>query len=329
MKMYGLNRFRKVISVSLLSFGITVYASHLRADAVKEGKPTDSGAASGMPSPSMAQSADQVLITVDGKEITTQDYVGFLQSNPTVISRATSSDQGKVTALRELVGGYLLRRAMYDEKLLDKAGKEPSQNDIAKAYENLAERHFPLPPVPDDKAGLDYYKTHQDEYGIPDMFRLNEIYIKHPQNPDAPVLAAAKVRAEKALKRLEAGEAFADVAADITENKLGKVTRGDVGYVNVAEKPWLESALKGMGKGQRSGLIDTPAGFLILEITDIRPGLISPYANVRDKVLQTLREEEQRKLRDAYLRQLAKTVKIEVKQDGLKPLFPKGVFEAE
>lgn len=269
---------------------------------------------------------DQPMIMVDGEPVTSREYATFLQGNPTLVSRATSSEEGKAAALREMVSGYLIRKAMYAEGLVQKSETQPSQGEVIKAYEKLAEKHFPLPPNPDEKQAYAYYEAHPAEFGIPQMNRFNEVLFKAPKNADPAVDAAARERAEKALKRLEAGEKFDAVAVELTENPIGKVAKGDIGYVNPEDESWMKDAVKNLKVGDRTGILRSPTGYVILQMTDIRPGLISPYGNVRDKVIKNLRDAEQKKLRDAYVKGLAKDSKIEVVMPEIKVLFPNGVF---
>jgi parvulin-like peptidyl-prolyl isomerase len=269
---------------------------------------------------------DKPLLTVDSLPVTSRDYANFLQSHPSIVSRAANSREGKIEALRELVAVYLLRKAMYAEGLLKDPQKTPSTNDITVAYEKLAEKHFTLPPNPTDKEGLEYYQTHQADYGIPDMVRLSQILFKFPRESDQAVRNAARQRAEKALKRLESGEKFAKVAAEMTENPIGKVVGGDIGYVNPDEQEWMKMALKDMKPGGRTGVVESPVGYVILALTDVRPGLISPYPNVRDQVIKELRDSEQKKLRDIYVNGLAKEANIELLTPDMKALFPQGMF---
>lgn len=305
----------------LLSHGI-VGETYAKKAAEKPSAANKSSAATEAPAGPM----DQPLLTVDNLPVTSRDYANFLQSHPSIVSRAASSKEGKIDALRELVTVYLLRKAMYAEGLLKDPQKTPSTNDITVAYEKLAEKHFTLPPNPTDKEGLAYYQAHQGDYGIPDMVRLSQILFKFPREADQAVRNAAHQRAEKALKRLEAGEKFAEVAAEMTENPIGKVVGGDIGYVNPDEQEWMKLALKDMKPGARTGVVESPAGYVILAMTDVRPGLISPYANVRDQVIKTLRDSEQKKLRDIYVNALAKEAKIELLTPDVKALFPQGMF---
>jgi parvulin-like peptidyl-prolyl isomerase len=270
---------------------------------------------------------EQPLILVDDFIINSQDYLNFLQNNPAIMSRAANTETGKAEAIRELTRTYLLRKAMYDQKLLNKDDKEPpTPKTVAAAYEKLAKEHFPAPPAPDEKTAYAYYQAHQDNYGIPGNYRLNQILIKTPSNPNPAVLKAAEERAQVALQRLTAGEKFSAVASELTESAVGKLTAGDIGYVDPAEQPWLKDQLLKMKVGDRVGPMQSPEGVVILELTDIRPALISPYGNVRDKVIKDYRDEQQKKVRDAYVLELAKNVKIEVAAPSIQPLFPNGVL---
>lgn len=268
------------------------------------------------------------LIVVNGETLTSQSYIYFLQGNPTIVSRATSSEDGKAEALRELVASHLLKKALLDEGILKMDdGEAPPQKEVAEAYEKLAEKHFPLPPKPDEKLSYEYYQAHMNDYGIPAVTRLSEIYIKHPEGAGKAVVDAARERAKKIQARLAAGEQFSEVAAEETDNPVGKLTKGDIGFQQTEEIAWLKDAIKSLNVGGRTDLIETPTGFLILEVTDKRPALISPYANVRDKVMQALRDSGQKKQRDAYVRELAKTAKIEIIEPELKRLFKNGIFQ--
>jgi parvulin-like peptidyl-prolyl isomerase len=277
--------------------------------------------------PNKVAPMDQPLVKVEGQIITSRDYASFLQMNPQIISKAFDSEQGKAAAIREMVSVYLLRKAMYDEGLLAKEEKDPSAKLLSEAYEKLAEKHFPQPPMPHEAAGFAYYQAHESAYGIPAMLRLSEIQFKFAKGADEKVQATVRERAEKALKRLEAGEAFESVAVELTENPIGKVTRGDIGFAETGKQPWLDEALKSLQPGERTGLVKAETGYYIFKLTDTRKGLVSPYANVREAVIKAMREEEQKKLRDAYVKTLAQKSSIEITMPSIQQLYPKGMFE--
>jgi parvulin-like peptidyl-prolyl isomerase len=271
-----------------------------------------------------AQPVKVVMLKIDGEEITVQDYVNFLQRNQSYIT-ASMTPAGQAEALRAMVSSQLLRGDMVRKGLLPK-DPDKAKTALNKAYEKLAEAHFPLPPPPDEKAAYQVYLDHQNEYGIPEMVRVSQIQLRFPEGASEEQKLQARKRAEAALKRLEAGEPFAKLAGELTENPRAKVPQGDLGFMAREGDPWLSAAIKNLKVGEHTQVVESPVGFEILKLTDVRPALISPYPNVREKVIQRMRLEGQAKQRDAYVRELAKHAKIEVVQDDLKPLFPRGVF---
>ena len=269
---------------------------------------------------------DEPLIMVNGDPVTSRLYMNFLQAHPNIMAQAAGTEAGKKEALRELVTAVLLQNAMLDEGLLKKGGENPSQKQMIEAYEALAAKHFPLPPNPDDVQGYAYYQSHQNEFGIPPMIRLNEIFFKLNSGSDKAVEASVNDRAKKALERIKKNESFVKVADELTENPIGKLTHGDIGFVEIGDEKWMQDAVQPLKAGEYTDIIKSPKGLVILQVADIRPGLVSPYANVRDKVIKTLRDNKQKEARDPYVRELAKKSKIEVVSPHIKPLFPNGVF---
>lgn len=276
--------------------------------------------------PELAKPKPVVLFKVNNKEYTTPDYVGFLQRNQAYAQAAMTSDAGKVEAIRALIGGVLIKEAMEkDESLLPNKDKSTAK-EVGEAYEKLAEKHFPAPPTPDEATLYQYYQEHQQEFGIPEMVRVSQIQFRYPANASAKQKEEVKARAEAALKRLESGEDFGKLAEALTENPVAKLPKGDIGYIPRDSGEWLKAAVKGLKPGDRTGVIESDVGYELILVTDVRPAIISPYANVRDTVIKKLKDQQQTRLRDAYIRELAKGAKIELVEPKIKALFPNVVF---
>lgn len=266
------------------------------------------------------------MLKVNGKEFTVQDYASFLQRNMVYAESAMVSDQGKAEALRAMVGSDLVRDAMLKEPGLIANKDKPTREEYSAAYEKLAEKYFPIPPAPDEKAAYQYYLDHKDQYGLPDMVRVSQIQFRYPEHASEEQKKVAHDKAELAITRLGKGEDFSLVAEQMTENPLGKLPKGDLGFLVRDSDAWLKNAVKGMKAGDVTAILESPVGYEILSVTDLRPAMVSPYANVREKVIQAMKDEIQTKSRDEYIKKLAKGAKIEVVQDELKPLFPNGLF---
>lgn len=265
-----------------------------------------------------------VMLRINGEEITVEDYVNFLQRNP-VYLESSALDAGKAAAVQAMVANQLLRDDVLRKGLVASA-KKPTVAELREGYEKLAAQKFPAPPAPGDDAAYQFYQAHQNDYGIPEMVRVSQIQFRNPENATAEQKVAVKKRAEDALRRLNAGESFAKLAGELTENPRAKPPQGDLGFLGRMGDPWLTAAIQNLKVGEHTQVIESPAGYEILMLADVRPALISPYPNVRDKVIQRMRAEAQAKLRDAYVKDLAKNAKVELVQEDLKPLFPKGIF---
>ncbi len=269
---------------------------------------------------------DQPLIIVEGVNITARDYANFLQGNPSIVKNAFDSEAGKAEALREMVRIYLMRKAMYAEGLLSKDKPNPERKELTDAYEELANRHFPRPPKASDEAAYAYYEAHPGEFGIPGMTRVSQLLLVVPKNAGDTVKTEVRERAVKVLKRLEAGEPFAQLAKEQTENPLGRLTSGDIGFVDLDQQVWMKLAIAGLQQGQRTGVVESPDGFEILQVTDLRAALTSPFANVKEQAVKAVGDAAQKKVRDAYVQDLAAKAKIEVVMPTIQTLFPDGVF---
>lgn len=265
-----------------------------------------------------------VMVRVNDEEITVEDFVNFLQKNPTHIQAYTSND-GKANAIRSMVANALLRQRMTGDGLLSDSEKV-TEEKLKQSYSKFSEKHFPLPPAPAEKAVRRYYLQHQNDFSIPELARVSQVQFRVPEKATPEQKSAARKKAEVALERLKAGEPFAKVAEELTENPAAKTRGGDLGFFPRQEISWLRDALKDLKPGQYSRVIESPAGYEILLFTDVRPRLNSTYEDVRDKVAQRMQLEAQSKARKAYLDRLSKEAKIQIVQEELKPLFPKGIF---
>lgn len=280
-------------------------------------KPTVTGAGVGREQPKV------VLLTVNGHEITARDYAEHLQMNAAHVGAAINSPEARISIIRQLVASQLLKDKLKQDGVLN---EKQSQVEQSAALQKFAAEHFPLPKSVEEPVAYQYYQSHKDEFGIPEMVRVSQIQFLAAEDSSEKTRAEAKAKADAAFKRLQAGEPFPKLAAELTENPLGKVPEGDLGYLAIGATPWLKKSLDGVGVGKYTEVLESPAGFEILMVTDIRPAVITPYPNARDKVMKRVKVAEQQRLRDEYVASLGKTAKIEFKDADLKKLFPNGIY---
>jgi len=138
----------------------------------------------------------------------------------------------------------------------------------------------------------DYYRLHQDEYQQPKKVRARHILFRIPANATTPQIQAIVDRAKNVLNQAQGGEDFAALARKYSEDTSAG-NGGDLGYFSQTEmeKPFAEAAFS-LKKGEISDLVRTRFGIHIIKVEDIRDAVSSPLADVRERVVNALKQEK-------------------------------------
>lgn len=103
-------------------------------------------------------------------------------------------------------------------------------------------------------------------------YRLSHILISIPAGAGDDTLKAAREKAEDALRRVDAGEDFGDIAIRVSDGQQA-LERGDLGWRKGSQIPSLfADAVSAMKVGETSSLITGPTGFHIIKLVDKRSG---------------------------------------------------------
>lgn len=255
------------------------------------------------------------LAKVGERELTIGDFRQF----------AIASGMGDLA--RTPTGQIQLLRLLIEETLLDKALEleglvkaDADRDSRIKAMADLQKKYFPLPPMPDQNAVRAYYDANREQFGIPELVRMVQIQFRADQ--DKPGSPNARQRAEQALKRLEKGEDFHKVAVELTESPRGREIGPDRGFLPRNPEPWLRDAVKGLNPGQRTGIVQSPAGYEILLVTDWRAPLIAEFATVQNEVAERVRQSAQQQARDAYIKTIAPKIGVTIIRQGMENANP-------
>jgi peptidyl-prolyl cis-trans isomerase D len=139
--------------------------------------------------------------------------------------------------------------------------------------------------VPDEEALRATYEERIDEFMEPAQRRIRHILLAVPA--DADESAAGEVR-EKALalrERILAGEPFAAVAEEASEDPGSAAAGGDLGLVgrNVMD-PAFEQAAFGLELNTVSEPVRSRFGYHLIEVTEVQGGEVKPFEAVRDEL---------------------------------------------
>lgn len=134
-----------------------------------------------------------------------------------------------------------------------------------------------------------YYEAEADRYAVTEERRVSQILIE----PEGDDYVEAEAEVEAILARLDAGESFADLAAEFSDDIVSRNQGGDLGWMarGVLEGPF-EDALYSMTVGEVRGPVETEFGFHILRLEDVRAGDQLPFEAIRDELQTELAEEE-------------------------------------
>ena len=155
----------------------------------------------------------------------------------------------------------------------------------------------------------EYYKQHREEYEGREQVKLRQIVILCPAT--APVEKKRECRAEidSIMARLKAGEKFEVLAAKYSP-QLG----GEMGFVEKGAmlQPVEDAAFK-LKVGEVSDIVESPAGFHIIQLLDRRGAGIKSLQSVREEILNKLTLEKSEKKFEEWMTDLRKKSHIEIR----------------
>ncbi len=157
-----------------------------------------------------------------------------------------------------------------------------------------------------------FYDTHPDEMKVAERRRVRHILIR-PEGQDQAAKDKAKKTAEDLLARIKKGEDFAIVAGQYSADPGSKGNGGELPPFAKGEMvPPFEQAAWALGKGQLSGVVESPFGFHIIQMIDVVPSSTVPYEQVKGRIEQFLRQRDIKIAVHKQAEELRAKTKIEV-----------------
>jgi peptidyl-prolyl cis-trans isomerase SurA len=156
-----------------------------------------------------------------------------------------------------------------------------------------------------DQMLRDYYNSHAEEMRG-EEYKLQQIFVSG-QRPDA------KERIGGAYTQLKEGKPFEVVVMEFSDDGSGP-QGGDIGYVKAEDlMPMLRDAVTKLTPGAFTPIIQSPYGFLILKLNQVKKADYLPFEATKDKIHEKIVQIEGEKRYREYLEKLRKSSYIEVK----------------
>lgn len=131
------------------------------------------------------------------------------------------------------------------------------------------------------------YETDKQRLATEEQRRARHILLKLDESASEADVAAAQAKAEDLVKRLRAGEDFAALAKEYSQDPGSAVEGGDLGMFGKGMMvPEFETATFDLDLNAISDPVRSPFGLHIIQVTEIQPSSIPDLDSVREQLKQ-------------------------------------------
>lgn len=272
-----------------------------------------------------AAQADTVVAKVNGTEIMNSEIDRALQTavaqNPQLAAVMASGDQAdafRTNLLDQLIATELLyqegkklkiknMKELVDAQQQELKNRFPNAGDFETALkeQNLTEtllrerieKGIRIQKLIDEnvKDGItvpdqeikSFYEENKDKFVEQESVKASHILIRVEKESDEAAGQDALKKTEALLKRARAGEDFAALAKENSEDPSAAQNSGDLGYFSKEQMvPEFSEAAFALKVGDISNVVKTPYGYHIIKCEDKKPQRQVPFDEVREDIAQ-------------------------------------------
>ncbi len=247
------------------------------------------------------------IARVGDVEIAYEDLWIRVREDPNLL-RSFGEAQGRSDVLRRIIETVLINSAAIERVELP---ADADSDALLKAVLEFEAREFAPEQVSDERLQA-VYAERRETLGIPASVRVREIFFPVPSDADTATREAARQAALTTLQRLEAGEDFAALARELAHNEMLRLLAGDQGYLPLTAHPLLKPAVDDLREGERSGVMELPGGYQIIELLGRRDAVLSPFESVAERLRRDLATESSERKRRAFLASYGEKVGVQI-----------------
>jgi peptidyl-prolyl cis-trans isomerase D len=182
--------------------------------------------------------------------------------------------------------------------------KTPQRIDVE--YLELSRAALAAQLAVDEEELRAYYESQKGNYIQPESRRASHILVRVPADADEQAVEEARASLVDIKERLSAGESFAALAEQYSDDPGSAGQGGDLGFFERGlMDPGFEDAAFSTELGQVSDPVRSSFGFHLIEVTDIRATGEQSFETVRDELAQDYRDEQAERLYFEQLERLA------------------------
>lgn len=267
---------------------------------------------------------NMVLARIGDKEITMEDFdriINYYDAEKQEIMK--QNPIYKATILQRIVQGKVLSRIArekgFDKKPHIQEQVEMLTNDFL-AMQYLQQEIVGNIEITEEDMQL-YYKTHEEEFIMPDRVHAGHILIRVAKTDDEEKKKRARAKADDVLQRIRSGEDFGKLAEEFSEDPRTKDKGGDLGFFPKGKMmPSFDRAAFELQAGDVSDIVETQYGYHIIKVYEKKESGLEPYEEAKDNVRQKVFEVTKKTKVDEFVENAMRDAGVELHLD---PFLPK------
>jgi peptidyl-prolyl cis-trans isomerase C len=259
---------------------------------------------------------DDVVAKIGDRKITISEFnkmLGYLDSEKQKVIE--KNPQLKENILQQYIQGIVISN-LAKKKGFDKNPELKEQLELLKdniiAIEYLKKEVTNKVEVSEEDIKA-YYESHKDEFKTPEMVRSRHILIKTDPSASDNDKKKAKEKADEILKKIKAGEDFAKLASDVSDDTGSKPKGGELGFFPKGRmvKPFEDAAFS-LKPGEVSGIVETQFGYHIIKVEEKKEPGMEPFDTAKEKIKQKLLQERTKTKVTEFIEKTMKEANIEI-----------------
>ena len=245
-----------------------------------------------------------------------------------LLGQATAADKAKGQEATTKRLEAILKRAGSEEALTRQLKSVGLTQDELKSKmveeataEAVLERELKV--AISDEAVKKFYDENPSRFEEPEMVRASHVLIGTRDQATGTEMTEAQKKAkrtlaEDVLKKAKAGDDFAKLAKEYSDDPGSKDKGGEYTFPRGQMVPEFESAAFSLNTNQVSDIVTTQFGYHIIKLSEKIPAQKVPLAKVADDLKEGLKQQEMQKEMPDYFDKLKAGANIEITDEKLK-----------
>jgi peptidyl-prolyl cis-trans isomerase C len=205
----------------------------------------------------------------------------------------------------EAFGKALEAEGMTEESLLQKGRQEY-------LIQKYVETKIAPKVTVSDEAAKSFYDENTERMQTPERLHLRHILVAAQPEAPAEEKQKAKTEAEALAAKVKAGEDFAALAKEHSDDPGSKPNGGDLNWVAKGQtvEPF-EQAAWGLKDGEVSGVVETRFGYHLIQRLETQAAGVVPFEQVKDRIRGFLTQRQTQQAVQAEVEALKAKGKVE------------------